>query len=252
MSEIDHTVMEMDPLISSQKRLFALIKRSHRLFLTLMAVSLLIIPAVIIFILLIEYYIPRDFPITVILTGRSALLLAPIALITIALLVVVLKKSITFIFTSRNILKQIEHESETSQLLTGLTTYITHLLSFLEPFPFLNEKDPSLSLSENLERFESRLKRQKYQEIALFIFFVILLTNYLRNIAVSHSHVLRQPLIYVALAGIFVFLALRSRMVIMWGQVVNQWIQGFYALNTWGENLERLFIQQQDGKGDDR
>lgn len=175
MSEIDHTVMEMDPLISSQKRLFALIKRSHRLFLTLMAVSLLIIPAVIIFILLIEYYIPRDFPITVILTGRSALLLAPIALITIALLVVVLKKSITFIFTSRNILKQIEHESETSQLLTGLTTYITHLLSFLEPFPFLNEKDPSLSLSENLERFESRLKRQKYQEIALFIFFVILL-----------------------------------------------------------------------------
>jgi len=193
----------MDPLVSSQKRLFALIKQSHRLLLTMMAVSLLIIPAVLTFILLIEY-----------------------------------------------ILKQIEHDFEMSQLLTGLTTYITHLLRFLEPFPFRSEKHPPPSLSENLERFERRLKRQKYQEIALFIFFVILLTNYLRNIAVRHPNVIRQPLIYVALAGIFLFLALRSRMVIKWGQIANQWVQGFYALNTWGKNLERLFHQQQGAEGD--
>lgn len=240
----------MDPLVSSQQRLFALIKRSHRLFLTLMLTSLLLIPAVLLFIALIEYYIPRDFPIVGILTGRFALLLAPIALITIALLLILLKKSITFIFTSHRILKQIDHEAETSQLLTGLTTYLTHLLRFLEPVPFRSVKSPSLSLAETLDRFERRLKRQKYQEMALYVVVVILLTNYLRTIAGRYPNVIRHPLIYVALGGIFVILALRARMIIKWGQISNQWIQGFYALNTWGENLERLFLQQQGTEGD--
>ena len=252
MLEIDQIPMEMDPLVSSQQRLLALIKRSHRLFLTMLVISYLLFPAVLTFVSLVEYYIPRDFPITAIFTGKIAFILAPTALITIVLLVIALKKNITFIFTSRRILKQIEQDSEMSQLRTGLTTYITHLLQFLEPFKFLSVKSPSLSLSENLERLERRLKRQKFQESALVVFFVILFTNYLWNFGGQHPYILRQPLVYVALAGVFIVLGLRARMVIKWRQVAYQWIQGFYALNTWGENLERLFLHQQGAEGDDR
>lgn len=230
-----------DFLISSQQNLFVQIKRSHRLFLAQLYVTLLIFPLFSIFFLLLIPYLPTD---------RISLFspLVGLILVPVAATIWLVKKSYTFTRSSARYFNRIEQTPEPPQLIIGLTSYVNHLLNLLQPQPFPLKYEPSpATLSESLKRLEKRLKQQIFLEFATLVglgFFII-------NIQLFFSRA-QLPIhfgFYVVLGGLMVVFGIRLRISYQWRPLAKQWIQGFYALNEWGENIERLFLQQQETGG---
>ncbi|MFQ5820226.1 MAG: hypothetical protein ACE5I5_09590 [Candidatus Heimdallarchaeota archaeon] len=229
----------MDTLISSQQNLYIQIKRSHRLFLAQLYVTLLLFPLFAIFFLLFIPYLPID---------RISLFspLVGLILVPVAATIWLVKKSYTFTRSSARYFKRIEQTPESPQLIIGLTSYVNLLLNLLQPQFLLAEPSPA-TLSESLERLEKRLKQQIFLEFATLVglgFFIL-------NIHFFFSRA-QLPIhfgFYVVLGGLIAVFGIRLRISFQWRPLAKQWIQGFYALNEWGENLERSILRSQEEVG---
>lgn len=167
-------------------------------------------------------------------------------LVPVAATIWLVKKSYTFTRASTRYFNRIEQIPESPQLIIGLTSYVNHLLNLLQPQFLLAEPSPA-TLSESLERLEKRLKQQIYLEF----FTIVGLGMFIFNIQFFFSRA-QLPIhfgFYVVIGSLIAVFGIRLRISFQWRLLAKQWIQGFYALNKWGENLERLFLQQQEMGG---
>ncbi|MFQ6123646.1 MAG: hypothetical protein ACE5R6_03445 [Candidatus Heimdallarchaeota archaeon] len=230
---------QSDTLISSQQNLFVQIKRSHRLFLAQLYVTLLIFPLFAIFFLLLIPYLPSD---------RISLFspLIGLILVPVAATIWLVKKSYTFTRSSARYFNRIEQTPESPQLIIGLTSYVNHLLNLLQP-QFLQYEPSPATLSESLERLEKRLKQQIYLEFATLVGLALFILN--MQFFFSHAQLPIHLGFYVIIGGLIAVFGIRLRISFQWRPLAKQWIQGFYALNEWGENLERSIFRSQEEVG---
>jgi len=237
---MDITHSEPDALIISQQRLFEQIKQSHHLFIAQLYAALLYIPLLAILFLFF---------------GPPALEKFPSNFTTIAFLVVIailslkqIKDTYSFYRESNRYFTRIAHAPEPSQLSIGLTSYVNHLLKLLQP-PTLRGRKPPAPLPERLEQLESHLKRGFYRSLMEFIISGALIINLLLYFRMASPEAIASPLFYVILVGFLGIPAIRLWLFVKWRPFAKRWLLGFQELVAWGENLERLFLQQQETGG---
>lgn len=226
-----------DTLISSQQNLFVQIKRSHRLFLAQLYVTLIIFPLFAIFFLLFVPYLPSD---------RISLFSPLVGLILVPLVATIwlVKKSYDFTRSSARYFNRIEQTPESPQLIIGLTSYVNLLGNLLQP-QFLLDRSAPATLSESLERLETRLQRQIYLEFLTIMglgMFIVNIQLFFSRVAIPI-----HPGFYIVLGGLIAGFGIRLWISVQWRPLAKRWIQGFYAIIEWGETLEKLFLQQTEG-----
>jgi len=228
-----------DPLVSSQQSLFVQIKRSHHLFVTQLYVVFLYIPLLTVLLLLFGPYLLANDPLSDLMS------VVPFLAIFGVLSIKQIKETYSFFRSSDRYFNAIEHATDPFQLTSGLTTYVNHFMKLLQPPTLLAEKPPA-TLPERLDRIESHMKKGLYSFLLEFILSGMVIAGMVTYFIVASPEVLGQPQLYVLLAGFFVIPGIRLRLFLQWRLLVKRWLLGFQELVAWGENLERLFLQQQE------
>ncbi len=233
---MDPHSLSTDPLVTSQQYLFAQIKRSHRLFVVQLYAAFLYIPLIAALILLIG----PDLHV-----GISDLMSIVLFLSIFGVLgIKQIKETYSFFRSSSRYFYEIEQATDLSQITRGLTSYVNHFVKLLQPPSILVGELPA-TLPERLDRIENHMKKGLFLFLLEFILSGMVIAGLVSFFIIANPEMLDQPKLYAVIAAFFVIPGIRLRLFLQWRPLVKRWLLGYQELVLWGENLERLVLQQQ-------
>jgi len=123
-------------------------------------------------------------------------------------------------------------------------------VKLLQP-PSLLAGEPPATHPERLDRIENHMKKGLFVFLLEFILSGMVIAGLVTFFIIANPEMLGQPQLYAVMAAFFVIPVIRLRLFLQWRPLVKRWLLGYQELVAWGENLERLVLQQQVEGGQD-
>jgi len=206
-------------LVVSRQDLVVPIKRSHRFLLAQISTALLIVPTVAVLFYLMAYYAPDTLDLS-----EFSLMTWLWIVLGIAAVFWFIKKSYTFIHSSKHSLTEIERANTTIQLTTGLTTYVTQLSNFLRVPSLLFGKKPPVTLLEGLKHLEKEMKKGLIRSLLEFTILGTVLIGVVFYFQLASPAALGQLPLYVVMGSLIAVFVIRFGMSLKWRPLVKQWL----------------------------
>lgn len=206
-------------LVVSRQDLIVPIKRSHQFLLAQISTTLLIIPTVAILFYLMTYYIPDSIDLS-----DFSLMTWFLIVLGIVAVIWIIKKSYTFIRSSKYSLTEIEQATTTIQLSTGLTTYVKQLSNFLRVPSLLFGKKPPVTLPEGLKHLEKEMNKSLFRSLMEFSLLATALFGMVFFFQLANPTANGQFLLYVVIGSLIAIFVIRFGMTLKWRPLVKQWI----------------------------
>lgn len=208
-----HSV-EKDVVVISYKSLVVPIKTSHHLLLRQLYAGLLIIPIVVIFFLIMLSYVPAFLSdlMTLLFLGLGA-----------AAAIWMIKKSYSFMRAGGRSVIEIEQATTTSQLTTGLMSYMNQVSDFLQP-PTLRGRKSTMTLPDSLKRLESYMNKGLKPLLLEITVLGMVLAGVVPFFSIVTSETGNPFQLYVVLGSLVTLFVFRWLLSIKWRPLVRQWL----------------------------
>lgn len=206
-------------LVVSRQDLIVPIKRSHRFLLAQISTALLIVPTLAVLFYLMAYYAPDSLDLS-----DFSLMTWFLIVLGIVVVIWIIKKSYTFIRSSKYSLTEIERATTTIQLSTGLTTYIKQLSNFLRGPSLLFGKKPPVTLPEGLKYLEKEMNKSLIRSLMEFSLLGTALIGVVFYFQLASPTALGQLPLYVVIGSLIAIFVIRFGMTLKWRPLVKQWI----------------------------
>jgi len=206
-------------LVVSREDLVVPINRSHRLLLMQLYTALLVFPALAALLYLMSSYAPDTLNLSELpLTTWMWIIFG----ITGAIWLI--KKSYTFIRSSKNSLIAIEQAATVNQLTNGLTSYVKQLSDFFRiPSLLFGKKTPD-TLPEGLKHIESELRKGLIKSLLEFTVLGSVLVGMALYFQLANPAALGQLPFYLVMSSFIGIFVIRFIFSLKWRPLVIQWV----------------------------
>jgi hypothetical protein len=109
----------------------------------------------------------------------------------------------------------------------------------------LKDKPPTTDL-ERIERIENHLKKGILLAFIEFVVSGMVVLGLVMFLLIADPALLGQLRLYLFASGFFIIPGIRVWLFKKWRPLVKKWLLGYHELVKWGENLEKMFLQQKD------
>lgn len=225
-----------DAILSAQSQLLAQIKKSHQFFIARFYCFMFVFVS---FITILIALIISD--------PEVSLSSYVILIIPVGFLGRILKDNLGFLKWSKEYFLQVELSQKQDQPITRLTEYVNKL--YHTAFPdLMNKPETDWSIQEFYSHFSRRMRIKGIlvSFLSIMLLGTLGISLYLKLIEIELLWELLTPI-----STIMLLIVLMITYTNMWSKSVKSWIQGFQAIEQWGQDIinDNMPITSEDSGG---